>query len=266
MFQRRVRPLLDSVDMFGFSVSLDPQTAIESHFAMAESLEQYSLVFACLNPHSLVEAHSNPAFAEALSNAHVLAADGIGITGAARLLGLKPPVRFTGSDCFEVVCNLAKSDNRLRVFLLGSTNAVLEKLVAYHERTHPNVDIVGVYSPPFIKNIKEWDATDAIDAINRSNADVLWVSMTAPKQELWVHTHFTELNVKFIGSIGAVFDFYAGTVRRPGKIWQVLGLEWLGRLIQEPKRLWRRTAISGSKFFLITVAAMANTYVLNKKD
>jgi len=241
--------------VLGYSVTLDPDKAIKEHFALDTDGEQPPLVFACLNPHSLVEARANPSFSKSLSDAHVLAAAGIGITGAARLLGLPPPARFTGSACFETVCNLAKPNNRLRVFLLGSTDEVLEKLAAYYQRRYPDIDVVGVYSPPFIKNINEWDATDAVDIINASNADVLWVSMTAPKQELWVHSHFADLNVKFIGSIGAVFDFYAGTVQRPGKLWQVLGLEWLGRLIKEPKRLWRRTFLSGAQFIWLLAQA-----------
>jgi N-acetylglucosaminyldiphosphoundecaprenol N-acetyl-beta-D-mannosaminyltransferase len=87
-----------------------------------------------------------------------------------------------------------------------------------------------------------------IDLINQSKADVLWVGMTAPKQEKWIYQNKNRLSVKFIGAIGAVFDFYTGEVKRSPVLFQKLGLEWLPRLIQQPKRLWRRMFISAPYF------------------
>jgi N-acetylglucosaminyldiphosphoundecaprenol N-acetyl-beta-D-mannosaminyltransferase len=87
-----------------------------------------------------------------------------------------------------------------------------------------------------------------IDAINQSKSDVLFVGMTAPKQEKWVYENRDLINTPVICSIGAVFDFYAGTVKRPSKFWISIGLEWLPRLLKEPRRLWRRTLISTPLF------------------
>ena len=87
-----------------------------------------------------------------------------------------------------------------------------------------------------------------IDLVNRARADVLWVGMTAPKQEKWIHTHQNRLEVCFAGAIGAVFDFYTGQVRRSSAIFQRMGLEWLPRLMQEPIRLWRRMILSAPTF------------------
>lgn len=88
-----------------------------------------------------------------------------------------------------------------------------------------------------------------IRVINEFNPDVLFVGMTAPKQEKWAYDNKDNLKTGLICSIGAVFDFYAGTVQRPGKIWVNLGLEWLGRLLKEPRRMWRRYIVYGFIFF-----------------
>ena len=157
-----------------------------------------------------------------------------------------------------------KPKNRcLRVFLLGSTESVLEQVKNRLQREHPHVEISGVISPPFLENVDQWDDRDAITAINASASDVLWVSMTAPKQELWISRRTTVLNVAFIGAVGAVFDFYAGTKKRPGKLLRGVGLEWLWRLVQEPRRLWRRTFKSGIQFF---IAILFSINVPNSDD
>jgi N-acetylglucosaminyldiphosphoundecaprenol N-acetyl-beta-D-mannosaminyltransferase len=90
-----------------------------------------------------------------------------------------------------------------------------------------------------------------ISSVNEAKADVLWVGMTAPKQEKWIHLNAASLNVRVIGAIGAVFDYFAGRVRRPGKAWRACGLEWLPRLLQEPRRLWRRNFISSPTFLYL---------------
>lgn len=92
-----------------------------------------------------------------------------------------------------------------------------------------------------------------IEAINESNADVLWVGLTAPKQEKWIYENREHLNVNFAAPIGAVFDFFAGNISRVGPFWQDLGFEWLPRLVQEPKRLWRRVLVSAPRFLFRTL-------------
>ncbi len=91
------------------------------------------------------------------------------------------------------------------------------------------------------------------DAINTAKPDVLWVGMTAPKQEKWIHQHRDQLDVKFIGAIGAVFDFYTGKVKRSHPVFQKMGLEWLPRLLREPRRLFRRNFVSSPKFLWLVL-------------
>ena len=114
----------------------------------------------------------------------------------------------------------------------------------------PNIQVVGVYAPLYKDEFTVEDNEKMIAAINAVNPDVLWVGMTAPKQEKWIYQNKKQLEVKFIGAIGAVFDFYAGNIKRSHPFFQKLGLEWLPRLLQEPRRLWRRNFISNPKFML----------------
>ena len=105
------------------------------------------------------------------------------------------------------------------------------------------------YSPPYKPEFSDEDNKAIIDAINNANPDLLWIGMTAPKQEKWTYSHWKELNIHcHVGTIGAVFDFFAGTVERAPIWWQEHGLEWLYRLLKEPKRMWRRYIIGNTLF------------------
>jgi N-acetylglucosaminyldiphosphoundecaprenol N-acetyl-beta-D-mannosaminyltransferase len=107
---------------------------------------------------------------------------------------------------------------------------------------------VNTYSPPYKNEFSREETMAMIGAVNDFAPDVLFVGMTAPKQEKWVHENRHLIKAPIICSIGAVFDFYAGTVKRPGKFWISIGLEWFPRLLREPRRLWRRTFVSTPVF------------------
>lgn len=205
--------------------------------------------FVCVNPHSIEVAREDSVFSQALKNADLVVPDGIGIVIASKLLRGKIRKRITGSDIFYGVNEYLNKFGKYTCFFLGSTEEVLFRIKNRMEIDYPNIQVVGTYSPPFKDVFESKDNLDIINHINRVNPDILWVGMTAPKQEKWVFQNKDKLNVKFIGSIGAVFDFYAGTKKRSGKLFQMLGLEWLPRLIREPKRLWQRVFISTPKFF-----------------
>jgi N-acetylglucosaminyldiphosphoundecaprenol N-acetyl-beta-D-mannosaminyltransferase len=108
--------------------------------------------------------------------------------------------------------------------------------------------VAGTFSPPYKPEFSPAELDMMIAAINAVRPDVLWVGMTAPKQEKWIYQNRHRLQVKFIGAVGAVFDFYTGRVKRSHPIFQNLGLEWLPRLLQEPRRLWRRMGVSAPIF------------------
>ena len=138
----------------------------------------------------------------------------------------------------------------LTVMFMGSSEKVLDLIVKRAAEVYPHLKIV-TYSPPYKPEFTEEDNKAIVEAINAADPDLLWIGMTAPKQEKWTYSHWNELNIHcHVGTIGAVFDFFAGTVERAPMWWQRHGLEWLYRLLKEPKRMWRRYIIGNTLFLL----------------
>ena len=136
----------------------------------------------------------------------------------------------------------------LTVMFMGSSEKVLDLIVKRAAEVYPHLKIV-TYSPPYKLEFSEEDNKAIVEAINAADPDLLWIGMTAPKQEKWTYSHWNELNIHcHVGTIGAVFDFFAGTVERAPIWWQRHGLEWLYRLLKEPKRMWRRYIIGNTLF------------------
>jgi len=204
-------------------------------------------VFACANPHSLVVAQRDLEFKVALQQANLVVVDGIGASLMARIAGLRLGPRITGMDYFHGILNALNRRESGRVFFFGSSPYVLERIAKRFAIDFPSLTLCGVVSPPF----GAWSETEnhrMVKMINEAKPDVLWVGMTAPKQEKWVEVNRRQLTVPVIGSIGAVFDFYAGTYSRAPKWICDVGLEWLYRFIREPRRMWRRNFVSAPKF------------------
>lgn len=149
--------------------------------------------------------------------------------------------------------NEDENENRKRkVMFMGSSEEVLEKIRQRAAVDYPNLEIV-TYSPPYKAEFSDEDNTTIIKAINEAKPDLLWIGMTAPKQEKWTWQHWNELAIHcHVGTIGAVFDFYAGTAQRAPLWWQKHSLEWLYRLVKEPKRMWRRYVI-GNPLFIFRI-------------
>jgi N-acetylglucosaminyldiphosphoundecaprenol N-acetyl-beta-D-mannosaminyltransferase len=217
--------------------------------AWDETGSPFTVAFA--NPHSLVVSSRDELFRNALESTSVVAPDGTGIVLASKLSGGKLKTRVTGSDFFEAMSRSLNSQERKRYFFLGSNPETLAKLRIRFEKLYPSIIFAGAYSPPYKDAFSAAENAEMISAVNAARADVLWVSMTAPKQEKWVHQNASSLNVKVIGAVGAVFDYFTGQVRRPGKAWRACGLEWLPRLIQQPRRLWRRNFVSTPQFLYL---------------
>ena len=136
----------------------------------------------------------------------------------------------------------------LTVMFMGSSQKVLDLIVKRAAEVYPHLKIV-TYSPPYKPDFSEEDNKAIVEAINAADPDLLWIGMTAPKQEKWTYSHWEELDIHcHVGTIGAVFDFFAGTVERAPIWWQRHGLEWLYRLQKEPKRMWRRYIIGNTLF------------------
>lgn len=203
---------------------------------------------ACINPHSYAVALDDAPFSRALKAADWLVPDGVGVVLASRFLGGEIPERVTGSDVFYELHRRMSAVGGMSVFFLGATEETLAGIRERMARDYSGIRIAGTYSPPFKENYSAEENNTMIAAINLARPDVLWVGMTAPKQEKWIYENQARLNVKFAGAIGAVFDFYVGRVKRSHPAFRFIGLEWLPRLLQEPRRLWRRMFISAPVF------------------
>lgn len=221
------------------------------------SLPDGKLLINTINAHSYNTALKDSLFAEALTKGDVLIPDGASVVMACRCLKAKsqPTERIAGWDLFvHEMDRLNRKGGTC--FFMGSSEKVLELIRKRAAVDYPNIK-VETYSPPYKPEFSEEDNKGIIEAINKANPDLLWIGMTAPKQEKWTYTHWKELDIHcHVGNIGAVFDFFAGTVERAPLWWQEHGLEWLYRLLKEPKRMWRRYIIGNTLFLKNVVKEM----------
>jgi len=212
------------------------------------NLPDKKLLINTINAHSYNMAQKDKLFAEALIKGDVLLPDGESIIIATKWLKGEKIERIAGWDLF--MFEMERLNKRGGTcFFLGSSEKTLERIKTRAAKDFENIQVV-TYSPPYRPEFSEEESAVMIDAINAAQPDLLWIGMTAPKQEKWAYTHYDKLNIKcHIGTIGAVFDFYAENVKRAPMWWQKHSLEWLYRLIKEPRRMWRRYLI-GNPLFL----------------
>jgi N-acetylglucosaminyldiphosphoundecaprenol N-acetyl-beta-D-mannosaminyltransferase len=227
----------DVIDVMGYKVFSESLDKIE--------LNEGKIVVNTINPHSYVTAKSDKIFNDALKDSDILIPDGSGIVLAAKLINGDKINKIAGADLHQHL--LGKLDMKGgSVFYVGASQETLDKIKARLFSDFPNIN-VGIYSPPFKKFFTHDDNLKIIEKINNFNPDVLFVGMTAPKQEKWLYLNKEKLNFKVASSIGAVFDFYAGNTKRAPQ-WMIdFGLEWFHRSLLS-WRLAKRNFISNPIF------------------
>jgi N-acetylglucosaminyldiphosphoundecaprenol N-acetyl-beta-D-mannosaminyltransferase len=216
-------------------------------------LPKGKLLINTINAHSYNTALKDDLFAEALQKGDALIPDGASIVKACKWIKAqsRPEERIAGWDLFEYEMKALNQKGGM-CFFMGSSEKVLALIRENAAKDFPNIQVI-TYSPPYKSEFSAEENTAIVQAINLANPDLLWIGMTAPKQEKWAYSHWGELNIHcHCGTIGAVFDFYAGTLKRAPIWWQQHSLEWLYRLMKEPKRMWRRYVI-GNVLFLINL-------------
>jgi N-acetylglucosaminyldiphosphoundecaprenol N-acetyl-beta-D-mannosaminyltransferase len=204
------------------------------------------MIINTINPHSYCVSKSDVFFQKALLNSDILLPDGSGIVLAANFLRNKKIKKIAGADIHRHLLEDANRNNK-KVFYLGASPKTLQLIKERIAKEYPSVK-VSSYSPPYKPEFSESDTKKMISEVNSFSPDILFVGMTAPKQEKWVALNKDKLSATVTVSIGAVFDFFAGTVVRSSPFWINIGLEWLPRLIKEPKRLWYRNFVSTPLF------------------
>lgn len=215
------------------AISFDEQISLIIEWAR---LRQSKMV--CLaNVHMLIEAYWNEKFASILKKADLISSDGMPLVWMLKLMGVYNQDRVAGMDVFLQLCQLTPECG-VSIFFLGSEPQVLKKIEEKIKLEFPKIQIAGMESLPF-RPLTVAEDTDLIERINNSGAGVLLVCLGCPKQETWIAHHQDKVKAVMIG-VGAVFPVYAGIHKRAPLYIRELGLEWLYRLIQEPKRLWHR--------------------------
>ncbi|MCI8845622.1 MAG: WecB/TagA/CpsF family glycosyltransferase [Lachnospiraceae bacterium] len=213
---------------------------------LTDNLERLRGEYVCVsNVHTTVMAYNDESYRKVQNNAAIAVPDGKPLSLICKLRGHKEARRVAGPDLMPEILRLSETEGYTHYFY-GSTEKTLKYLEKNIREKYPRLKIAGIYSPLFRRLTKEEDQK-VIERINAAKPDFIWVGLGAPKQERWMHEHRGKVNGIMIG-VGAAFDFHAGTSKRAPKWMQEIYLEWLYRLIQDPKRLLKRYMFSNMEF------------------
>lgn len=202
------------------------------------------------NVHTTVMSYENEEYRNIQNSGAMALPDGGPLSFVSRKRGFKGAERVTGPDLMLEIFKISKEKN-LKHYFYGSTQQTLDELKDKLFNKYPDIEIVGMYSPPFRKLTREEDYR-VIKEINDSNADFIWIGLGAPKQEVWMYEHKNKINGLMIG-VGAGFDYHAEKINRAPEWMQRYSLEWLYRLLQDPKRLFKRYVETNTKFIYYLV-------------
>ena len=191
-----------------------------------------------VNPEKVMRARQDPALLGQLMRAGLLIPDGIGVVVAARGKQLERVDRVAGSDLMPLLCGLAVRKG-YKVFLFGASSEANESVVRTLGERFPGLSIAGAQHG----FVEEADMPALIRRINESQAEILFVALGSPKQELWIDRWLADLTVKVVQGVGGTFDVLAGRVKRAPSVWRKIHLEWLYRLLCEPRRIRRQAAL-----------------------
>jgi N-acetylglucosaminyldiphosphoundecaprenol N-acetyl-beta-D-mannosaminyltransferase len=239
------------VDVLGVGISVTSiDDAVERISSWIENGERKYVC--CTSVNGVLASQEDGAVRRAQNESGLTVPDGTPMVWAGRAAGAKQISRVYGPDLMDRVCELA-SKRGWRSFLYGGAPGVPEELRDRLVERFPGLQIVGTYSPPF-RPLTAAESEEVTRVISASGAELVWVGISTPKQELWMAEHVNRLDppVVLVG-VGAAFDIHSGRVRRPPKWMGPLGLYWLYRLLQEPRRLWRRYLVGNARFLAAIV-------------
>lgn len=195
--------------------------------------------------HMIMESYDNPEYGKKVNGANMVIPDGMPLVWMQKLQGVKEADRVRANSIMRMLFKHAEKNN-LSVGFYGGKQEVIDEIQVKAKKEFPNLEIAYACSPPF-RPLTEEEDREIVAEINRTQPDILFMGLGCPKQENWMSAHKGEVRSIMLG-VGASFDFYAGNVRECPEWLQKLGLEWLYRLTQEPRRLWRRYLILNPRF------------------
>jgi N-acetylglucosaminyldiphosphoundecaprenol N-acetyl-beta-D-mannosaminyltransferase len=229
--------MTNKVNVLGVGISvLNLQTALE---AVAAAVRDRRKGYICVTGvHGVMEAQDDPEFKRILNGAFLCTPDGMPMVWMGRLSGHADMGRVYGPDLMELLCDRGREMN-WRHYFYGGGEGVADALRVALERRFPELCVCGTFTPPF-RPLTDAELSDLAADIDRRRPHILWVGLSTPKQERFMAEHMAKLNVPLMIGVGAAFDFHSGRVRQAPRWIQHSGFEWLFRLCQEPRRLWRR--------------------------
>ncbi len=239
------------VNILGVHVSnISNQQLLET---LTNSIVQKQKLQVCITPvNSVLAALKNSQVLQVYNNAQIVLCDSVPLKWAAGFLNTPITERITGLDLLPNLVALC-AQNNFSIFLLGASPGVAEQLKQKIIAQYPNCNVVGIYVPPFMKVFSEQENNNMVSAVNAASPDVLLVSLTAPKQDIWIAQNLSRVHAPVQIGIGGAFEVMAGLAKRSPKWMQKSGLEWFYRFIQEPKRLFRRYFIEAPLFIPLII-------------
>ena len=200
------------------------------------------------NVHVVMSAHGNKNYQEIINQAVLVTPDGMPLVWGLKLLGYPQATRVYGPDLMLKICQQAAAEN-IGIYLYGGTENCLQQLKVNLVKRFPKLKIVGADSPPF-RPLEPEEEKNALAKIKQSGAGILFIGWGCPKQEIWMANHYQKLYLVMVG-VGAAFNFHSGLVSQAPRWLMAMGLEWLYRLLMEPRRLWRRYLINNPAFIVL---------------
>ena len=245
-------------DIIGTAVSITDYDAVLD--AVDAAIATDRRIYICCTPaSSLVFARDDAQLASALADAEIVTPDGMGVVLAARLLGESISDRVYGPDLMQAQLARGQSDGTAIFLYGGHDQATLDRLTANLTESFPKLRIAGSWLPPH-RALTASESTEVVKAINDSGAQIVWVGLGSPKQEIWMQQMRGQLAAPVLVGVGAAFDFFAGRVEQAPSAMQRLGLEWLYRIFQDPSRMLRRYLTTLPRF-----AALALVQALRER-
>jgi N-acetylglucosaminyldiphosphoundecaprenol N-acetyl-beta-D-mannosaminyltransferase len=210
------------------------------------------LLVGVVNAAKVVNLHKDPLLRDSLLEADVLLADGQSVVWASRLLRHPLPERVAGIDLFERLVGAAARDGS-SVYFLGATDEVVQAAVGVMTERHPGLRVAGARDG-------YWqDDQEVVSAVRAARPDYLFLAIPSPRKEFWLKEHMPALGVPFAMGVGGSFDVIAGKIKR-APVWvQKIGCEWVYRLAQEPRRMWKRYLVGNSRFIWLTMKEMVRS-------
>lgn len=235
--------------ILGVNISItNMDDVIQCILSQLDSLKGQYICFS--NVHTTVMSQKDPDYCHVQNNAFMALPDGSPIALVARMRGYEQAEQVAGPDFMPALWK-ATEDTEYKHYFYGSSPETIHELEKVLLRKYPNMKIVGMESPPYRTLTPEED-DEAVARINASGADFVWVGLGAPKQERWMYEHRGRVHALMFG-VGAGFDFHAGTVKRAPKWMREHYLEWFYRLMQDPKRLWKRYVVTNLQFVGLSI-------------